>query len=56
MGTGHHLDPGDRAVMQEVGLWARQAVRVGATAALSARVQLREEYVRRSVDDLIDCC
>ena len=37
-------NPVTRAVMLEVGLWARQTAQIGATAALSARAQLHEEH------------
>jgi hypothetical protein len=42
--------PVTRAVMLEVGLWARQTAQIGASAALSARAQVREEYARRNVN------
>ena len=42
--------PVTRAVMLEIGLWARQTAQIGATAALSARAPLHEEHLRRNVN------
>jgi hypothetical protein len=43
-------NPVTRAVMLEVGLWARQNAQIAATAALVARGQLHGEHVRWNVN------